>query len=398
MGVPAAPKVSSATHPDSLKWYSNNSPTFSWRITSDVTGINVLADRNPLTNPGTISDGLRTFWTFRDVDEGIWYFHIRLRNSAGWSGITHFGFNIDTEEPERFTAVFKSTEITDIKPIIKLEAFDKTSGIDHYEINIDGADAIIWQDDGTGEYQMPILDSGEHSINIRAVDKAGNFKEVTLTRQVEGLELPVLTKYPETLSLGDKLKVDGTTKYPSIQVIIWVQRDGETATEEKVRADKDGSFAYISPEGVKSGPYSVWAEVENDKGAKSGPSNKITITVSRGLIGLIGATILKYLWFILILLILLGINLYFLIYYILFMRKRKEKKRWREKVAPYIRVSQLKELTLELNMHLKALEAMRQKRRLTLRESRLLVHYLKFLKEIKKYIGTDKEDKKDKKE
>ena len=88
--VPAASKVSSETHPDPIKWYSNNNPTFNWAITKDITGVNVLADKNSGTNPGTVSDGMRTSYTFKDVNDGVWYFHIRLKNSAGWGAGTNF--------------------------------------------------------------------------------------------------------------------------------------------------------------------------------------------------------------------------------------------------------------------------------------------------------------------
>ena len=202
--VPSAPKVSSETHPDSSKWYSNDDPSFSWTLTKDITGVNVLADRNQNSNPGTKSDGMRTSYTFKDVDEGSWYFHIRLKNSSGWGATTHFGFNIDTETPTALDAYFTDTDQSSTRPTIKLSATDTTSGIDYYEIYANNASST-WRDDSTGQYQLNTLPAGQQKINITVYDKAGNSTSTELLRNVV---LPVKEEAPKVvkyISIWDKL-------------------------------------------------------------------------------------------------------------------------------------------------------------------------------------------------
>lgn len=208
--VPLAPKVSSETHPDPIKWYANNNPSFSWVLTRDITGVNVLADRNPNSNPGTKSDGMRTSYTFKDVDEGAWYFHIRLRNSVGWGATTHFGFNIDTEAPTAIEAYFIDTDQSNTRPTIKLSASDTMSGVDYYEIYSNSASSTstwrttsTWRDDGTGQYQLDTLPAGSHKINITAYDKAGNSVSTELFRNV--VLPPEAPKVPEVVSARDEL-------------------------------------------------------------------------------------------------------------------------------------------------------------------------------------------------
>lgn len=201
--IPAAPKVSSETHPDPAKWYANNDPSFNWTLARDITGVNVLADRNPNSNPGTKSDGMRTSYTFKDVDEGAWYFHIRLKNSAGWGAITHFGFNVDTGLPTDLKASFTDTDESNTRPIIKISATDTLSGIDHYEIYANNTTST-WTDDGTGQYQMETLPTGSHEIKITTYDKAGNNISTELFRNV----VPIVeaVEAPRVISVWEKLR------------------------------------------------------------------------------------------------------------------------------------------------------------------------------------------------
>src|SRR5258708_1735039 len=52
-GLPAAPKVNSATHPDPNFWYANANPSFSWTLPRGVTLVNFFGDQNPSTDPNS---------------------------------------------------------------------------------------------------------------------------------------------------------------------------------------------------------------------------------------------------------------------------------------------------------------------------------------------------------
>lgn len=96
--LPERPKVFSPTHPDPEIAYANNYPTFTWGITNDITGVNFLADQNPDTLLGEKSHGRFTTYTYEDVADGEWYFHIRLQNASGWGNTTHRKFIIDSSK------------------------------------------------------------------------------------------------------------------------------------------------------------------------------------------------------------------------------------------------------------------------------------------------------------
>jgi len=55
--TPAAPIVTSPTHPDQGKWYANNNPEFDWKLSPGVSGISIYLSQSPTSNPGSQSDG-----------------------------------------------------------------------------------------------------------------------------------------------------------------------------------------------------------------------------------------------------------------------------------------------------------------------------------------------------
>lgn len=176
--TPSAPVVSSTSHPDQTKWYSNVDPTFAWSLPRGTTGVNVLANREPNADPGNRSDGVMTSYTFNDVDPGTWYFHIKFQNNEGWGAVTHFVFNIDTEQPESPVVKQVTTEPAS-KIAFEITAKDAVSDIERYEIIIDNNEPVTWVDDSSHYYTTPSLEEGSHTITVKAIDKAGNSSEST---------------------------------------------------------------------------------------------------------------------------------------------------------------------------------------------------------------------------
>lgn len=127
--LPSKPVVSSLTHSEAEKHYSNNDPEFSWELPDDVTGVSFLLNDKPLSNPGPISDGLLELKKFEDVADGVNYFHIKFRNEQGWGPITHRKFLIDTALIEplyapatsavEITAPIEQTAATSLPSVLK---------------------------------------------------------------------------------------------------------------------------------------------------------------------------------------------------------------------------------------------------------------------------------------
>lgn len=283
--VPAAPRVSSPTHPDPEKWYSNNNPTFEFSLPQGVTGVNVLADKNMDTNPGVRSDGVVSSYTYDDVDDGIWYFHIRLRNGFGWGDTAHFRFQIDTQPPAPFTIEFPEGKET-VKPrsTLAFSASDGLSGIDYYKIEYKTSSAPEILDSVVphNPYILPPLAPGNYQVRITAFDKAGNSAVASGEFIIKPGLAPRITDYPKKLPKSGTLNVVGESAYPEVEIAVYLQSEKEGVEKHNAQSNKEGRFTF-SKERMEEGVYQLWAEVIDAQGNRSEPSAKVTITVKQGM-------------------------------------------------------------------------------------------------------------------
>lgn len=177
--APAAPKISSPSHPDSSKWYSESTATFTWPVESGATGARLLVDKIPNSRPTVFYSSPIAEKTIEDLEDGVWYFHVRLRNVSGWGETSHFRFQIDTKSPEHFVITFPDgKETTDPQPLVGFETTDSLSGISRYELKIADGDLLTISDLIEGKYyKLPVQTPGTRTILVRAFDKADNYTD-----------------------------------------------------------------------------------------------------------------------------------------------------------------------------------------------------------------------------
>lgn len=186
---PAGPKVFSPTHPDQNKWYKNGSPSFSWEKESGVTDSSYTIDHNFYGMPDNISEGSHDSVSYTDLEDGIWYFHVKAKKGGAWGGISHYLVQIDATPPAAFSLVFepalKSPVLTSKEPIVSFITTDALSGLDHFELKaIDLRKTLEKKDTGffvevDSPYRLPRLDAGEYEIVVRAFDQAMNFRDAS---------------------------------------------------------------------------------------------------------------------------------------------------------------------------------------------------------------------------
>ncbi len=194
-GVPGAPRITSTTHPDSTKWYAAKDVNFSWNISKDILITNILIDRNAKSSPEVLYNPPIASKEVKNLRDGVWYFHVQLKNNNGWGGISDFKIQIDTEKPTSFSITeAKEKDSADSRVQFIFDAADKTSGIDHYEVQIDDNPVEIWIDDESKTYETPTLEDGVHKISVRAVDKAGNFIVNSINFSVKALGCSAVMK------------------------------------------------------------------------------------------------------------------------------------------------------------------------------------------------------------
>jgi len=188
---PEGPKVFSPTHPDQNKWYKNKSITFSWEKEEGVTDFSYSIDQDFHGTPDNLSEGDHISVSFSDLEDGIWYFHIKAKKGDSWGGITHYLAQIDTIPPAAFDLNFepalRSPIMTSKEPIVSFITTDSLSGLDHFELKIiylqksveEEGEEVGFFIEASSPYKLPALDLGEHEVVVRATDKAGNWRDIS---------------------------------------------------------------------------------------------------------------------------------------------------------------------------------------------------------------------------
>ncbi len=277
--APRAPNVTSETHPDSQKWYVSKNAKFSWSLPQGTTGVRLLYGKVANALPTTSYIPPISSREITDLTDGIWYFHVQLRNGEGWGGVTHFRFQIDTEKPNKFELKPAPGDALSPKAKFFVAAHDALSGIDAYEMRIDNGEPAIWKDGkGDGVYETPALEPGKHILVAKAFDKAGNSITVSQNFEITALDAPFVSDYPKELYSDAVLVIRGTT-YPDIKMTAKIRRDNGEEKTQNFLSENDGAFTFVSDEKLGSGAHTVTFQAENDEGAKSWWSEPVTIAV-----------------------------------------------------------------------------------------------------------------------
>lgn len=104
------------------------------------------------------------------MEDGVHTIAIDAQDQAGNVATYQTRVTTDTQPPQAFVVTANPAVLTNnSRPTITFAAMDATSGIDHYELSIDdGTYQTV-----TSPFQLPTQTDGEHTIKIKAVDKAG---------------------------------------------------------------------------------------------------------------------------------------------------------------------------------------------------------------------------------
>jgi hypothetical protein len=186
---PEGPKIFSSTHPDQNKWYKNNNPSFSWDKEEGVIDFSYSIDQDFHGIPDNQPEGTSTNASFNDLEDGIWYFHVKAKKGNAWGGTSNYLTQIDKTPPAEFKIEFdpllRGGVLESKQPMISFFTTDVLSGVDHFELKLINFSKNIGKEEAgffietVSPYKLSSMDQGEYEIIIRAYDKAMNYRDIS---------------------------------------------------------------------------------------------------------------------------------------------------------------------------------------------------------------------------
>ena len=127
--------------------------------------------------------GTSTSHTFLNVTEGNHDIYIKAVDKLGNSQGSSIALIVDTTPPVVSIKFPKNRiEIKSFRIAVAWSGFDELSGVGHYEVRID---ENLWVNVATNTtYTFSQLSDGTHIIDVKVIDKAGNFKQARIVFSV----------------------------------------------------------------------------------------------------------------------------------------------------------------------------------------------------------------------
>lgn len=307
--TPALPVLRVNLYPDQSKWYNHFGDVIAlWDVPTDITQVAAVLDKNPNTVPQSFDKELFNGKNFGPLKDGVWYLHVRFKNNLGNGPAAHYKISVDTVSPIDFNlTITEGISTNNPQPTINFKTNDALSGIDHYEIRVDSNEAVIGSPDWF-YYKLPLLTPGHHLISVKAIDKAGNFKEKSVNPEILPIESPVITFFSKDIFIGEGNLIARGTSLTDYILKVAVKKDtGDIVGEAAVVADKSGNWEAVIDQPLKGGIYYVEVVAQDQRGALSLPVKSESFRIrERPLFTVAGIGITKTWFFVGFIAILIG--------------------------------------------------------------------------------------------
>lgn len=279
--VPSSCQILSLTHPQQEEWYRNNSPQFQWKLTPDIIGVSFILDRDPNTIPDTDSDGKIQSKIYENINDGIWYFHLRLENEIGWSEPAHYKIQVDVRPPYSFEIIIDNAgDPTNPRPNLYFETNDDVSGISYYRLKIGEENFFNLMLAQINPFPLPFQTPGHRLVIARAMDEAGNGVETKTIIDVRPIESPQITIWPKTYVSGEETYYLEGTSLPEVEITIFLKKNGKEIKRWHTLSNSQGEWSFFTKDLIKSGTYYLSAIAEDKRGAVSNSSESYKIEIS----------------------------------------------------------------------------------------------------------------------
>lgn len=261
-----AAAISSSTHPDQNAWYQAQTVDLSWSQPEGTDGFSYLLSQKPADTPDNLAEGTETSKTYANLADGIWYFHLKSHRAEGWNSVSRFRIQIDHQPPAVFTLVpDQPADRITRAPLISFATTDETSGVERYEIAMDGGEFAATD----SPYRFERIRGGTRAIVVRAIDRAGNIREANLTLSVISVAAPVILRPAEGEGIPFlsplTARIDVTTPGAvelAVDGKIFATLTANSETEGKYRrillpGEHNLAAIFVNADGIESEPATV---------------------------------------------------------------------------------------------------------------------------------------------
>ena len=269
------------THPQEKEWYNNNNPRFQWEMGPDVTGASFILDRDPNAIPDTDSEGKIQSKIYENINDGIWYFHLRLENEIGWSEPAYYKIQVDVHPPYLFEIIIDNAgDSTNPQPNLYFETNDDASGISYYKLKIGEENFLNLMLAQVNPFPSPFQAPGAHSVIVRAMDGAGNGVESETIIDVKPIESPQIAIWPGTYVSGEEVLYIEGTALPESEITIFLKKNEKVIKKWQTLSNSQGEWSFSTKDLIKSGTYYLSAKAKDKRGAVSEVTTPETVEVS----------------------------------------------------------------------------------------------------------------------
>ncbi len=233
MTIDTTPPALAITAPSGGGWLTTASVTVTWQGSDALSGLDryeTSIDGGAFTSAGT-----GTSRAFAGFSEGPHDIAVRAYDGAGNVAVATVSFGVDTAAPMVAITVPGANTVFNVNSVtFEWTGSDATSGIDHYEVWVDGESPTTTSDLNV---TVGAIADGTHAFHVAAVDRAGNRAEASVPFTVNtnpygwALWLLLILAFAAILFL----------------VLWWRRRTDERELEERVGTEPEPETASDEP-------------------------------------------------------------------------------------------------------------------------------------------------------
>lgn len=279
--TPAAPKITSDTHPAADGWSKERTARLAWTLPSDAVAVRTLLDEFAGSIPTKVYDTPIRDITLPDLPDGVSYFHVQIKNEEGWGKVTHYRLGVDATAPNGLTlSLAPQSNLANPNQTIIASTTDSVGApIERFKVQLNGSEAFEVQNEKQkGEINLSNLKPGRQTVVVEAIDAAGNSAVSTFTFDIESFDAPRFTDVPAEVNTGVIPVVNGTTR-PKAVVTVVVSSPGTEPLTYEVTSDETGAFRFIPNGKLAEGVYTLTAVAKDEFGAQSLESDPVKFVV-----------------------------------------------------------------------------------------------------------------------